>query len=95
MLSIVFLMPPHFYERVDKWTHEPRSTFKYKKHNPFTVLLLFLLFSNYKQKSKNTFTFCKHKTKTQKELYFSVFTFLLFYLLFYFKFYNTNMKPYA
>ena len=37
--SILFLMPPHFYERVDKWTHERRSIFNHKK----TLLLAFTI----------------------------------------------------
>ena len=58
-------MSTMFYERVDKWIHEPRSTFKYKKHLLLAFTILYI-FSNYKQKYKKTFTFCKHKQKPKK-----------------------------
>jgi hypothetical protein len=30
--SILRLMPPQIYERVDKWIHELQSNFNHKKH---------------------------------------------------------------
>jgi hypothetical protein len=46
-LSILCLMPPQLYERVDEWTHEPRSNFKHKKRlsNACTCLLIFIFTS--------------------------------------------------
>jgi hypothetical protein len=44
-LSILRLMPPQLYERVDKWTHELQSNFNHKKHlsNSFSCILIFII----------------------------------------------------
>jgi hypothetical protein len=41
--SILRLMPPQLYERVDKCTHELRSNFNHKKHlsNTFNRTFIF------------------------------------------------------
>jgi hypothetical protein len=66
--SILCLTPPQLYERVGKWTHEPRSNFNHKKHlsSAFTHTFIFsiILFRKYENiftlltqpKPKNTFT---------------------------------------
>jgi hypothetical protein len=63
--SILRLLPPQLCERVEKWTHEPRSNFNHKKHlsNTFTCILISALI-----KSENTKTYllsCNH-TKNPK-----------------------------
>jgi hypothetical protein len=62
-----FLMTPQLYERVDKWTHEPRSILNHKKHLSiaFTFSALNKFENNKKRyfrqshtKPKNNFTLC-------------------------------------
>ena len=69
-----------------------RSKTFYCSFTVFTVLYFSAIIN---QKSKNTFTFCKHKQKPKKNFTFLFLLFQLFYLLFCFKFYNTNTKPCA
>jgi heme/copper-type cytochrome/quinol oxidase subunit 3 len=100
---IILLMnclgPLHIYKRVDKWNHEPHPLFIIR--NTFPILLssftfLQLLISKIQ---KNTLQW-ENPNKTQKYLYFIVFTFLPSYTLFFcclfinlFQF--TNMKHFA
>jgi uncharacterized membrane protein YdbT with pleckstrin-like domain len=89
--SILHLMPSQLYERIDKWTHEPRSKFNHKKHisNTFTRTFIFniILF----QKYKKIFTFLHTHTKPKNTfpasyllycivIYFIALSSYLFYL---------------
>jgi hypothetical protein len=40
--SILRLMPPQLYERVDKWTHKSRANFNHKKHLSDTFISSFI-----------------------------------------------------
>jgi hypothetical protein len=72
--SILRLMPPQLYERVDKWTHEPQSNFNHKKHLSNTFIHTFIFSINLFWKYKNIFTFLHTHTKPQN-------TFTTFYKL--------------
>jgi hypothetical protein len=65
--SILSLMIWHFYERVDKWTHEPQS-FSNKLLSaallPFAILALIK-----SENTKNTFTFCNYTENPTTLLY--------------------------
>jgi hypothetical protein len=80
--SILRLMPPQLYERVDKWTHEPRSNFNHKKHlsNVFTHTFIFsiILFRKY----KNIFTFLHTHTKPKNTFPASYLLYCICYLLY-------------
>jgi hypothetical protein len=58
-------MPPHLYERVEEWTHEPLSNFNHKKH-----LLLDFAFSALikSENTKNIFTFLQLQPKPKTSL---------------------------
>jgi hypothetical protein len=70
--SILRLMPPQLYERVDKWTHEPRSKFNNEKHlsNSFIQTSIFSI--KLLRKYKNIFTSLHSHTKPK-----NIFTALL------------------
>jgi hypothetical protein len=83
-------MPPHLYERVDKWTHEPRSIFNNKKH----LLLDFSFYALIKsENTKNIFTSCNYNKNPQTSLLFALIYiialvyFLAFYLFIVISFY--------
>jgi hypothetical protein len=80
--SVLRLMPPQLYERVDKWTHESQSNLNHKKHisNAFTHSFIFsiILFWKY----KNIFTFLHTQPKPQKHHYCIIFSLLHCYLLY-------------
>jgi hypothetical protein len=94
-LSILRLIPPQLYERVDKWIHEPRSNFNYKKHlfNAFTHTFIFsiILFPKY----KNIFTFLHTHTKPKNTfpasylLYCIVIYFICIIIIFCFTYIHT------
>jgi hypothetical protein len=82
-------MPPHLYERVDKWTHKPRSTFYHKKPL-FFFLLAFTIFALIESKNTKNIYFVQLQLKTQKHLYLlALVYFLVIYLLL---FYFTNTE---
>jgi hypothetical protein len=66
--SILLLMPPQLYERVDKWTHDPRSNFNHKKHLSNTFIHTFIFSIKLFRKYKNIY-FLVFPYKTQKHLY--------------------------
>jgi hypothetical protein len=81
--SILFLMPPQFHERVDKWTHKPWSSLNYKKH----LLLAFTFSVSIKsENNKNIFTFCNYTQNPKTPLPFALVYFLasVYFLAFYF-----------
>ena len=79
--SILFLMPPHFYERVDKWTHEPGPFLIIRKH--FYLLLLAFTISAIKScKNTKTSLLLSTKSKNPKTTLFTCFS--LFSSLVYF-----------
>jgi hypothetical protein len=65
--SILHLMPPQLFERVDKWTYEPRSNFNHKKN--------IFIFMHSHTKPKNTFP-------ASYLLYFIVIYFIVYHIYF-------------
>jgi hypothetical protein len=79
--SILGLMPPQLYERVGKWTHEPRSNFNHMK--PLSNAFTFTFFQHhFILKIQKYIYFLAYTTKTQKHHYRIIFTLLHCYLLF-------------
>jgi hypothetical protein len=79
---ILRLMPPQLYERVHKWTHEPRSNFNHKKHLFNTFIHTFIFSINLFRKYKNIFTSASYKLHISL-VYLST-LYLLYCILIYF-----------
>jgi hypothetical protein len=58
-------MPPHLYERVNKWTHEPWSIFIHKKHLLVAFIFPALIKS---ENTKNMFTSYNYNQNQKKTL---------------------------
>ena len=71
--------PPQLYERIVKWTHEPRSTFYHKKHLYLAFTLFSISCTILFRKYKKIFNFliCIQNTKNNQSLY----SFLLSYFV--------------
>jgi hypothetical protein len=63
-------MPPHFYERVYKWTHEPGSILI--KETPFQRFHVSFLFSVIVQKYKISFTFLQSYQKHKNTFIYNI-----------------------
>jgi hypothetical protein len=85
--SILRLMPPRLYERVDKWTHEPRSNFNHKKHLSNTSIHTFIFSIKLFRKYKNIFTFL-HPLSKPKNTFPA--TYLLYCIIIYFIAYHIH-----
>jgi hypothetical protein len=83
-------MPPQLHERVVKWTHEPRSNLKYKKHFSDTFICTFIFSTKWFRKYKNIFTSLHTHTKPKNIitasylLYCIIICFIVMHILFYF-----------
>ena len=92
MLCIKFLMPPHLYERVDKWAHERRSTFNYKKWLllafTFSTIInfektkIYLLSATTTTNPKRTLLYCFRLVSSL--IYFLVSLFTILFIVIYF-----------
>jgi hypothetical protein len=73
-------MPPHLYERVDKWTYEHLSIFNHNKHLLLDFTCIYIFCINYSK--KNLFTFCNYNENPKTSLLSAlVYIIALVYLL--------------